>query len=70
VQMDFCTWGRFWAKLVVPQKLTRSVIELHHDKVFAGHQGVKQTRDLIKLNYFWPNMDRDIETYIKQCDSC
>jgi transposase InsO family protein len=58
------------ARLVVPEKLTRSVIELHHDKVFAGHHGVKRTPHLIKLNYFWPNMKRGIDTYIKQCDSC
>jgi hypothetical protein len=24
-------------RLVVPAELTRSIIELHHDKVFAGH---------------------------------
>lgn len=40
------------AKLFVPEQLKRSVLELHHDKVFAGHQGTKRTRDLIKLNYF------------------
>jgi hypothetical protein len=56
--------------LVVPNKLIQPVIEMHHDKVFAGHQGVKRTRDLIKLNYFWPYMDRDVETYVRQCESC
>jgi hypothetical protein len=58
------------ARLVVPEKLTRPIIELHHDKFFAGHQGMKRTRALVKLNYFWPNMDRDIDTYVKQCESC
>jgi transposase InsO family protein len=58
------------ARLVVPAKLTRSVIEMHHDKVFAGHQGVKRTRELIKLNYFWPSMDRDVDTYVEECESC
>ena len=57
-------------KLVVPHNLIQPIIEMHHDKVFAGHQGVKRTRDLIKLNYFWPNMDRDVETYVRQCESC
>jgi hypothetical protein len=33
-------------------------------------QGTKRTRTLVKLNYFWPNMDRDIDTYVKQCESC
>jgi transposase InsO family protein len=58
------------ARLFVPEKLIRPVLELHHDKVFAGHQGVKRTCDLVKLRYFWPNMDRDIEAYVQQCDSC
>jgi transposase InsO family protein len=57
-------------KLIVPQKLVRQVIEAHHDRVVAGHQGVKRTRDLIKLDYFWPSMNRDIECYVKQCESC
>ena len=31
------------AKLV--ETLTRPIIQMHHDKVFAGHQGIKRTRD-------------------------
>jgi hypothetical protein len=58
------------ARLVVPAELTPFIIELHHDKVFAGHQGLKRTFDLGNLNYFWSNIDRDIYLYVKQCDSC
>jgi hypothetical protein len=58
------------ARLVVFEKLTRSIIEMHHDKVFADHQGVKRTRDLITLNYVWPHMDKEIEIYVRQCESC
>lgn len=57
-------------KLVVPNKLIHPVIEMHHDKVCSGHQEAKRTRDLMKLNYFWPNMDRDVEKYVRQCESC
>jgi transposase InsO family protein len=57
-------------RLVVPSTLIQPIIEMHHDKVFAGHPGSKRTRDLIKLNYFWPNMDREVETYVRQCESC
>jgi hypothetical protein len=49
-------------RLVVPEKFTRPIIELHHDKVLAGHRGVQRTRDLVKVNYFWPNIDQDIDT--------
>jgi transposase InsO family protein len=58
------------AKLVAPGKLIRLVIQMHHDKVFAGHQGIKRTRDLLKLHYYWPNMNRDVEKYVRQCESC
>jgi len=58
------------AKLVVPETLVRKVIQMHHDKVFAGHQGIKRARDLLKLHYYWPNLNRNVETYVKQCESC
>jgi hypothetical protein len=56
------------AKLIVPEKLTQPIIEARLDTVFVGHQGVKRTRDLVKLNYFWPSMNQDIENYVKQHD--
>jgi hypothetical protein len=55
-------------KLVVPETLTGPVIQMHRDKVFAGHHGIKRTRDLLKLHYYWPNMNRDVEKYVKQCE--
>jgi transposase InsO family protein len=58
------------ARLIVPKELVQQVIKAHHDNVYAGNQGVKRTRDLVKLNYFWPSMNRDVEIYIKQCESC
>jgi len=58
------------AKLVVPETLIRPVIQMHRDKVFAGHQGIKRTRGLLKLHYYWPNMYWDVENYVKQCESC
>jgi hypothetical protein len=58
------------AKLIVPKELVQQLIKAHHDKVYAGHQGVKRTRDLVELNYFWSSMNLDIEMYIKQCESC
>jgi hypothetical protein len=57
-------------RVVVPNKLIQPIIEMHHDKVFAGHPGVKRTQDLIKLNYSWPNMDQEVETYVRQRESC
>jgi hypothetical protein len=33
---------------VVPKALVPRVIQHHHDRVWAGHQGITQTQDLIK----------------------
>ena len=43
---------------------------MHHDKVFAGHQGTKRTRDLLKLYYYWQNMKMDVGAYVKEFESC
>ena len=36
------------AKLVVPEMLIRPIVQMHHDTVFAGHQGIKRNRVLLK----------------------
>jgi hypothetical protein len=58
------------ARAVIPDNLILPVIEMYHDKVFAGHPGIKRTQDLIKLHYYWPTLNRDVEDYVKRCDSC
>ena len=58
------------AKLLVPESVVREVIQVHHDNIFAGHQGIKRPTVLLKLHYYWPKMKRDVETYVEQCESC
>jgi hypothetical protein len=57
-------------QIVVPKTLVQTVVEHNHDKVFAGHQGITRTQDLIKLNYFWPTLNKDVEEYVSKCHSC
>jgi transposase InsO family protein len=57
-------------RIVIPRTLVHTVIEYHHDKVYAGHQGITRTQDLIKLKYFWPTLNKDVENYINNCHSC
>lgn len=42
----------------------------HHDSRIAGCFGQFKTGEKIKANFYWPNMDRDIEEYVRSCDSC
>ncbi|GFT71170.1 hypothetical protein TNCV_3001761 [Trichonephila clavipes] len=35
-----------------------------------GHLGVTKTKDRILRHFFWPNVYRDVEEFVKTCDSC
>ena len=39
-----------------------------HDKI--GHQGINWTYHLVKLQYYWKGMNKDICKYINNCALC
>jgi hypothetical protein len=57
-------------QLVIPKALIQDVIRKNHDPVYATHPGLKRTYNLIALNFWWPNMRKSIEDYIRNCDPC
>ena len=57
-------------RIVVPLALRKQIIRQYHNPVFAGHQESKRTQNHLKMKYFWPTMGKDVEEYIKKCDSC
>ena len=42
----------------------------NHASVYIAHPGTKRTHDLIALHYWWPDMRRAIENYVRSCDHC
>lgn len=58
------------ARLVIPQKLVKQVIEQHHDTIFSGHQGIKKTIGVLKQRYYWPTLTKDVKDYVSRCVSC
>jgi len=57
-------------QLVVPQTSVHDAIKENHDPKYVAHPGMKRTYALISLNYWWPNMRKAIEDYIRKCDPC
>ena len=41
-----------------------------HDSVWAGHPSVERILALLSCVYFWPNMEDDIEAYVRTCHVC
>lgn len=41
-----------------------------HDQPASGHPGIHRTIELLRRNYYWPNMRKEVDQYIRNCYSC
>ena len=67
--------GMLWTKnerLYIPDgsNLREQCISAVHDHPMGGHYGVARTRAKVKEVFHWQGIDRDVERYVHQCDSC
>ena len=46
------------------------IIDDYHTLPTAGHAGIDRTWKTIKQRYFWINMKKDIEKFLKTCELC
>ena len=58
---DFCT-------LVIPKAWRCTILVETHNKM--GHQGNNRTYSLIKQQYYWKGMAKDVKDYIQRCPAC
>ena len=56
----------FGDRVVIPTSLRSKVIRQFH----SGHPGTNRMKSIARSYAYWPNMDRDIETYVKCCSHC
>ena len=52
-------------KKIVPNSLIRKVIEMMHDDPVRAHPGRDETLNQLKRTFFWMNMYKDVDNYIK-----
>lgn len=48
----------------------QEIISSRHDEKTAGHPGIDKTIELITRDYTWAGLRKDVEQYIKGCDTC
>ena len=56
-----------WAnRVVIPQKLRHMLLlDLHE-----GHMGMARMKALARQHFWWPNLNTDIETAVRECTEC
>ncbi|SJL18527.1 uncharacterized protein ARMOST_22120 [Armillaria ostoyae] len=59
-------------RIYVPRhsSLRGEIIAQSHDHITAGHPGIAKTRELVQREYWWPKIQKDVEAYIKGCETC
>ena len=60
--------GKQFLALIIPKSWKHTVLVEAHDKL--GHQGNSCTYCLIKRQYYWKGMNKDIRRYIANCILC
>ncbi len=41
-----------------------------HNHITTGYPGIEKTKELILREYWWPKMKKDMEAYIRICETC
>jgi hypothetical protein len=67
-------WKIWWkaGSLVVldDRQLRRTFLQEYHDAPTSGHPGVWKTYQALRCDYWWPNLHKDVEDYVKGCATC
>ena len=59
-------------RLLVPNDLivrTKIILEAH-EPAFVGHFGLRRTKEMVRRNWKWPTLSRDVERVVESCDLC
>jgi len=57
-------------QLVAPMPLRKAILQLAHDSIMSGHQGVRRTTGRVVSNFWWPGIQGDVTRYCRSCDVC
>ena len=59
-------------RIYVPnnKKVKEEILGENHDSVDVGHLGQLRMLELLKRNYWWPDLKEDIKKYVQGCFKC
>ena len=44
--------------------------QIHANPFDGGHVGAYKSKVKLTENFYWPGMNRDMENYIRKCETC
>ena len=56
-------WGY---RAIIPQKLRVLLLE----EIHSGHVGIAKMKAIARQYFWWPNLDKEIENYGRNCAAC
>jgi len=51
-------------------RIVTRILAAHHDAVMFAHRGARTTFLMLRRNFFWIDMRKDVDEYVKSCESC
>ena len=57
--------------LCIHPEMTESLLEELHEGIYGSHTGGRSlAHRAITQGYWWPNMQKEAQEYVKKCDQC
>lgn len=63
----------FWKNRIViptPSDLVKKVLQEYHNSPIGGHAGITRTAARIKVQFYWPTLQKDIQEFVQNCIIC
>ena len=57
-------------RVFLPQQLRHAIINFFHTHTMATHFSAQRTFEKIKETYYWPNMEDEINDFVRACSVC
>ena len=57
-------------RIVIPQRLIKTVLLQVHSSIHSNHPGIIQTRHAIECKYWWYQYSSDVTAFVQQCNQC
>lgn len=56
-------WGY---RAIIPDKFRKQLM----DEIHGGHTGMSKMKSLARQYFWWPGLDKEIENFVNNCDTC